>query len=245
MNNLFRWLYVDFDNTNLIQSGFGSSKFRSFFRDNANFFIEEHYSLGVSMALTTPINGIDAVICYGEYIWFLSEMHKVLRNLLILEIEKFEWETSELTKFAVETHNEKVSLLADKDYSSEFSSFYDYQDSKSIQTLEQISKNELVFPANIFCANLYYVYKWFFMFSNGMDQHLDSMNNEVWNDRFFKINTISLYTFEQALKSKNIWFDWMDEVPEWFMDSRKWTDYDGPPLKVRTYPDWDKYVISS
>lgn len=242
MTNIFNWVYVDFDASVPSYIDFGSPEFRQVFESKKTHFIEEHNAMGISIALTTCVNDIDAVIGYNSYRWFLSELHKVLRNFLNSDIDQFNWGISELTSISVVLQDQNVILLPDPNFISEFSSFYDYTNPESIQALESISNNGLAFPIDTYVASLYYMYKWLFLFTSGMDQSLEYFGQKQWNERFFRLNTITLYSIEQSLKEKTYWFSWIDDVPEWFVDSRKWTDYDGPLLKVKTYPDWDRYV---
>ena len=96
MTNIFNWVYVDFDNSVASYIDFGSPEFRQIFESKKTHFIEEHNAMGVSIALTTCINDVNAVIGYNSYRWFLSELHKVLRSLLSSDIDQFDWKCNQI-----------------------------------------------------------------------------------------------------------------------------------------------------
>lgn len=226
--NKFTW-YITLPNGNSNLS-IDTPKFKQIFFDNYQQIIKEY---SANNGFFTKLAYEDSqgelhVLAENEAIFLITNCYELFFEFPADEFEITGEKTS--TKFSKESCL-SVEMAISKLTSDEGSARREYFFEK-IKVLS-VSETE-------FFSKFYYAVKWFSLFHIGITQNTES--NADWKFSFEKSFMGQSDFIEKGLKDKGFWHVWMDSVPEWFIDARKWTEYDGEVLKVRTFPDWDKYV---
>lgn len=176
------------------------------------------------------IIGLDFYV--GSLISFISQMTKN-------ELHK-EWMISPFQCMRVIDTGEKVQLIH-KDLDIAIDLQLQQAEFSGKDTDCALALAAIEFEKKHFIATLYKALKWVALLNFSFRQHTETKADwtKIFGEHFVNKD---LFLIEKKMRDYGYWVDSINEAPSWFIDVRKFDDYDGVPLKVKTYPDWDKHM---